>query len=100
MRQDLEKAMSMAMSTGKVKLGFKAVLESVMNGKIKAVVISNNLPQNSKIRLLQNCHLSNVPIIEIDGTGRELGAICGRPHKVSTLAVLDPGKSKILEYIN
>ncbi len=90
----------MVMSTGKVKLGFKAVFESVLNGKLKTVVISNNLPQNSKIRLLRTCQLSNVPIIEIDKTGKELGAICGRPHKVSTLAVMDPGKSKILEYFN
>jgi large subunit ribosomal protein L30e len=100
LNQDLEKAISMAMSTGKVKLGFKAVLDSVLNGKIKTVVTSNNLPQNSKSRLLRTCELSNIPIIAIDRTGKELGAICGRPHKVSTLAVVNPGKSKILEYFD
>jgi large subunit ribosomal protein L30e len=81
-------------------LGFKAVLDSVLNGKIKTVVTSSNLPQNSKTRLLRTCKLSNIPIIEIDRTGKELGAICGRPHKVSTLAVVDKGKSKILEFFD
>ncbi|MFW9778489.1 MAG: 50S ribosomal protein L30e [Candidatus Heimdallarchaeota archaeon] len=100
MKQDLEKAIGMVISTGKVKLGFKAVLDSVLNGKIKTVVTSNNLPQNSKIRLLRSCQLSNIPIIDVDRTGKELGAICGRPHKISVLAVIDPGKSKIMEYFD
>ncbi|MFX0050991.1 MAG: 50S ribosomal protein L30e [Candidatus Hodarchaeota archaeon] len=99
MKQDIEKAISMAMSTGKVKLGYDAVLKSILSGKIKAAVISNNLSINSKDILLQNCKLSEVPIIEYEKSGTELGAICGRPHKVSTIGIIDPGNSKILEYL-
>ena len=80
-KADLEKAISMAMNTGKVKLGYDAVLKSVLSGKIKAAVISSNLPLNSKTILIRNCELSGVPIIKYDKTGTELGAICGRPHK-------------------
>jgi len=98
MKVDLEKAINMAVSTGKVKLGYDAVIKSVLNGKIKAAVISNNVPKNTLSILRRNCELSGVPIIEYEKTGAELGAVCGRPHKVSSLAILDPCNSKILDY--
>ncbi|MHA2202116.1 MAG: 50S ribosomal protein L30e [Candidatus Hodarchaeales archaeon] len=99
MKQELEKAISMAISTGKVKIGYSATIKSVLSGKVKATLISNNIPLDSKKILLMNCELSQIPIIEYKKTGFDLGAACGRPHIVSTLAILDPGNSKILEYI-
>ena len=99
MKPELEKAISMAISTGKVKLGYNAVIKSVQSGKVKTTVISNNLPLDSKKILLRNCELSQIPIIQYEKTGFDLGAVCGRPHIVSTIAILDPGNSKILDYL-
>lgn len=99
MKQELEKAISMAISTGKVKLGLSATTKSVLSGKVKATIISNNLPISSKEVLLRNCELSQIPVIEYKKTGLDLGAACGRPHIVSTIAILDPGNSKILDYL-
>lgn len=99
MKQELEKAISMAISTGKVKIGYSATIKSVLSGKVKATLISNNIPLDSKKILLRNCELSQIPVIEYEKTGFDLGAACGRPHIVSTLAILDPGNSKILDYI-
>ena len=100
MKPDLEKAINMAVSTGKVKTGYKSVLNSVLNGKVKATIVSNNLPPSVEEQLKRNCELSEIPIINYDKSGKDLGAVCGRPHKVSMLAILDPGNSKILEYID
>lgn len=99
MKPDLEKAIGMAVNTGKVKLGYDAVIKNVLNGKLKTAVISKNIPFNAKEKLIRNCNLFQVPIIEYDKSGIDLGAVCGRPHKVSVLGVLDPGNSKILEYV-
>ncbi|UCG90637.1 MAG: 50S ribosomal protein L30e [Candidatus Heimdallarchaeota archaeon] len=99
MKQELEKAISMAISTGKVKLGYNAAIKSVLSGKVKVTIISNNLPLDSKEILLRNCELSQIPIIQYEKTGLDLGAACGRPHMVSTIAILDPGNSKILDYL-
>ncbi|MFW9903369.1 MAG: 50S ribosomal protein L30e [Candidatus Thorarchaeota archaeon] len=99
MKQELEKAISMAISTGKVKIGYSETIKCVLSGKVKATLISNNIPLNSKKKLLRNCQLSQIPVIEYEKTGFDLGAACGRPHIVSTLAILDPGNSKILDYI-
>lgn len=99
MKPDLDKAINMAMSTGKVRMGYQDVMTSVLNGKVKITIISNNLPITAKEELKRNCALSNIPIIPFDKSGKELGAVCGRPHKVSALAIIDPGNSKILDYI-
>ncbi len=99
MKADLEKAISMAVNTGKVKLGFNAVIKNIQNGKAKTAIISDNVPLNSKSMLLRSCHLSQIPIIQYKKSGFDLGAACGRPHIISTLVILDPGNSKILDYI-
>ncbi|MHA1978094.1 MAG: 50S ribosomal protein L30e [Candidatus Hodarchaeales archaeon] len=99
MKPDIEKAINMAMSTGKVRMGYSDVKKSVLGGKVKATIVSNNLPLNIAEELIRSCKLSNIPIISYEKSGKELGAVCGRPHKVSTIAILDPGNSKILEYI-
>ncbi len=99
MKPDLEKAISMAVNTGKVKLGYEAVIKSIMNGKVKTTVISNNIPRNSKRLIIRNCNFSQIPIIEYEKSGIDLGAVCGRPHKVSVIGILDPGNSKILDYL-
>ena len=100
MKADIEKAISMVMSTGKVKMGYKEVSKHVMNGKLKATILSNNLPRNYEEELTRNCELSNIPIIRFDKSGKELGAVCGRPHKVSMIGIINAGNSKILDYID
>ena len=99
MKADIEKAINMAMSTGKVKMGYKEVSKHVLNGKLKATILSNNLPRNYEEELKRTCALSEIPIIQYDKSGKELGAACGRPHKVSMIGIINPGNSKILDYI-
>ena len=99
MKADIEKAINMAMSTGKVKMGYKEVSKNVLNGKLKATILSNNLPRIFEEELTRNCELSEIPIIHYDKSGKELGAACGRPHKVSMIGIINPGNSKILDYI-
>jgi large subunit ribosomal protein L30e len=100
MKADIEKAINMAMSTGKVKMGYKEVSKNVLNGKLKATILSNNLPRNYEEELTRSCELSEIPIIRFDKSGKELGAACGRPHRVSMIGIMNPGNSKILDYID
>ncbi|WP_455143681.1 50S ribosomal protein L30e [Candidatus Hodarchaeum mangrovi] len=99
MKPDLEKAISMAVSTGKVKLGFESVLRQVSTGKAKAAILSNNVPLEVRTQLIKGCKMAKIPIIEYEKSGTDLGAICGRPHKVSSIIILDAGNSKIMDYI-
>ncbi|NHJ02266.1 MAG: 50S ribosomal protein L30e [Candidatus Heimdallarchaeota archaeon] len=99
MKPDLEKAINMAVSTGKVKLGYESTIKSLLTGKVKATIISSNIPLTARNTIERHCQLSNVPIIEYEKSGIDLGAICGRPHKITSVVILNPGNSKILDYI-
>ena len=82
--------------TGLVILSGVVSAESGDLEKLKESALQGNIEDQLK----RNCELSKIPIINFDKSGKDLGAVCGRPHKVSMLAILDPGNSKILEYID
>jgi len=94
---DLNKALAMAVKTGKVLFGVNSATKSAMTGKIRLIVAASNCPE----KLLENiefyCKLSKVPFVIYPGTSLELGRICGKPFLVSALAVREPGDSDILE---
>ena len=99
MKPDLEKAINMAVSTGKVKLGYQSTINSLLTGKVKATIVSSNIPKTARETIERHCQLSSIPIIEYEKSGVDLGAICGRPHKITSIAILNPGNSKIMDYI-
>ena len=43
--------------------------------------------------------MSNVPLLEVDISSKELGYIAGKPFSASVISVIEPGSSNILELI-
>jgi len=93
---DLDKALAIAVKTGKVSLGTNSTLKSVSTGKVRLVVVASNCPKKVREDLEYYSKLSKIPIIPYSGTGLELGRVCGKPFLVSALAIRDPGDSDIL----
>ena len=96
---DIEKLISMAVSTGKTKLAGKTALKESKGSKAKAFVIAENCPDEFKVGITYNAKFSSVPIISYNKSSVELGAAIGRQHKVACLTIFDPGNSKILDTI-
>lgn len=94
---DIDKLISMAVSTGKTKLGGKAALKESKGSKAKAFVIAENCPDEFKLGIQYNVKFNNVPVIPYTKSSVELGAAIGRPHKVACITIFDPGNSKILD---
>ncbi|WP_456475361.1 50S ribosomal protein L30e [Candidatus Pyrohabitans sp.] len=94
---DVERAIRVAVDTGKVYLGRKKTLDAVRNKEIKLVVVANNCPQDVKSDLLRYAELAGIPVYEYPGTSLELGAVCGKPYVVSMLGVVEAGDSDIFE---
>ncbi len=80
-------------------MGSKQSLKAVLNGKAKLVIIAENAPPHYKKRLEYYAKLSGVPIIEFKGTSIDLGLAAGKPFRVSMIAVIDEGSSRILELV-
>lgn len=94
---DVDKAITLAVKTGKVVLGTKRTLKLLKQGKPKIVIISKNCPKETLEEILYYGKLSEISVYTYSGTSWDLGAVCGRPHIVACMAVENPGDSKILK---
>jgi large subunit ribosomal protein L30e len=94
---ELVKAIQTLGKTGQYKIGFNQSRKLVMLGKAKAVVTAANAPPHVKRDLKYYAKLSNIPVIEFPGTNFELGALIGKPFGVSSMVIIDPGQSNILD---
>ncbi len=96
---DIEKELVNALKTGTVILGSRKTLKYVKTGKAKAVIVASNAPPELRNDILYYARLGGIPVYIYPGTSVELGAVCGKPFTVASLAILDPGSSRILELI-
>jgi len=96
---NLEKSIGIAIKTGKVTLGANSSIESLKKGRSKLIVLAVNCPVNIRQEVEYYAKLANVPLVIFPGTSWDLGAVCGRPHMVAVLSILDPGDSDILKAV-
>ncbi len=87
----------LAVDSGKTAVGMREVTRAIMSSSAKLVVVSSRLDQSSLEDIKHLAGISEIPIIVYDADSMALGTVCGKPYSVSTIAVLDPGHSKILE---
>jgi large subunit ribosomal protein L30e len=92
METDMSKVLRSTISTGKVLIGARQTIDAVKNGKAQVVVVASNSMEQTLNEL------KGVPVIKYPGTGVDLGAACGKPYAITTLAVLEPGESEILSF--
>lgn len=96
-RDEVEKQIRVIQKTGKLKYGIKNVIKSLQRGEVKVVILATKIPEDMKLIIRYLCALTKTPVVEFPGTSAELGVACGRPHLVSSVAVLDVGASSILD---
>ncbi len=88
---DVARALKAAATTGEVRYGLAQTLKAIRNGEAKLVVVSANCPAKDEI-----ASAGAKRTLEFSGSNVELGAACGKPFAISTLAVIRPGDSNIL----
>jgi len=97
MAVDVSKEIRRAVDTGKVLFGWRETEKTVLGGSAKLVIVSSDLPAEDKEVLLAKALVAGIPVYAFTGSAVELGSLCGKPHTVRAMAVLDEGKSKVLE---
>lgn len=89
--EDINRALKLAMETGKVFIGFEQAEKSVKKGNAKLVVVATNCPKDFLKRIEGKTN-----IYRFNGTNAELGTVCGKPFPISTLTIIEQGESEIL----
>jgi len=94
---DVDKALRIAIKSGKIIIGSKRTLEDMKKGRTKLIIVASNTPSEISQDVEYYAKLSKVPIYIYQGSSWDLGSVCGKPFMVSTLAITDPGDSDILK---
>jgi len=93
---DLNNDLRLAVDTGKVVLGTEETMQAISGNKAKLVIISSKGKATTNADLLHICGVAGIKTIKFEGSSAELGAVCGKPYSVNSLAVIEVGNSTIL----
>jgi large subunit ribosomal protein L30e len=94
---DINKAIVTTVKTGKVLFGTHDAINNAKTRKARLIIVASNCPQKIRGDIEYYCKLSNIPVTIYEGTRIDLGAVCGKPFKVSALTIREPGDSDILK---
>ncbi|MGA1820110.1 MAG: 50S ribosomal protein L30e [Thermoplasmatota archaeon] len=89
---DIKRALRNVQETGKVTVGIRETMKQLKSKKVKLVIVAKNCPEED----LKDLKNFKVPIYTFDGTNADLGASSGKPFSISTLGIIEAGKSDIL----
>lgn len=90
---DISRSLRVAVSTGEVLFGYTQAKRAVDKKSARLVVVAKNCPEE----FVEKMRKAGAKVHAFEGTNFDLGAVCGKPFAVSTLAVVKPGESDILQ---
>ncbi|MEM4662479.1 MAG: 50S ribosomal protein L30e [Candidatus Diapherotrites archaeon] len=96
---EIENEIRRAIESGKVVLGYRECEKNVLKGIGRLLIVSKRFEKKKVEKLEHIAEVAKIPFLSFDRSPMELGAICGKPYAVSTILVLDAGKSKIMEAV-
>lgn len=94
---DIQRALKIAVSTGKVYIGAERTKRAVKEKKAKLVVVASNCPKEY-VDFVKSAH-KKIQIYNFEGNNTTLGTACGKPFPISMLAVIDSGESDIMSLL-
>ncbi|MDD3245195.1 MAG: 50S ribosomal protein L30e [Candidatus ainarchaeum sp.] len=86
--------------TGKLIYGTNEIKKECLVGDPKLLILSSTIDNNTKEIFLHYAKLLNINAIEYPENSLELGSVCAKPFSISVVAVIDLGKSSIMDVIN
>eukprot|EP00826_Nyctotherus_ovalis_P034264 TRINITY_DN282_c0_g1_i1.p2 TRINITY_DN282_c0_g1~~TRINITY_DN282_c0_g1_i1.p2 ORF type:complete len:107 (+),score=24.32 TRINITY_DN282_c0_g1_i1:108-428(+) len=98
--ENINAKLGIVMRSGKALLGLTQTLKAIRKGMVKMVIVSSNCPNLRKSMLEYYCMLSKTQIYHYTGTNIDLGAACGRYHRVSCVSIIEAGDSDILTAVS
>jgi len=80
---NIEEMIKRAIKENRVVVGYRRSLKYIRNNVPEVVILAKNAPENIKKVILN----SNVKVVIFDGSSKDLGTICGRPHPITTIVI-------------
>lgn len=87
----------LALDSGKSAIGMREVMRSLNSDEAKLIIIASTAENSIVDDIVHIAKIINTRVIVYESDSMELGTVCGKPYSVSSLSIIDPGNSKILE---
>jgi ribosomal protein L30E len=79
------KDLKLALKEKKVFIGTERTIKMLKAGKVEAVFISDNCPDELRNEIKHYGSLMGAKLVELDKSNEELGAVCKKPFSVNIL---------------
>jgi large subunit ribosomal protein L30e len=89
---DIKRALRNVQDSGMVTIGMKETMKQLKKKKVKLIIVSKNCPQEDLMEMKN----FKIPVFTFTGNNAELGAASGKPFSISTIGIIEAGKSDIL----
>jgi len=96
---NIDKAIALAVKTGKVSFGANSALQNAKTGKSKLILLASNCPKAIKDDIEYYSKLSKIPVVTYRGTSMDLAEIAGKLFIISALSIRESGDSDILNLV-
>lgn len=68
-------------------IGNEAVLRNLRIGGLKEVFLAANCPELMKQKIKLHADFAKVPVLELEQTSEEMGALCKKPFAIAVAAI-------------
>jgi large subunit ribosomal protein L30e len=96
---NIDKAIALAVKTGKVSFGANSALQNAKTGKSKLILLASNCPKAIKDDIEYYGKISKVPVLTYKGTSMDLAEVAGKLFIISALSIRESGDSDILKLV-
>ncbi len=88
-----------AIDTGNIIIGANQAKKECLIGEPKLLIVSSTVDPQNRDLFRHYAKLLGINLIEYPEGSNELGSVCGKPFGISIIAIINEGKSSILEVI-
>jgi large subunit ribosomal protein L30e len=93
---DMSNDIRLAVDSGEAIFGINKASQAIISRKAKIVIVASKNKGDRVGDVMHLAKLADIKVQVFEGTPMDLGVVCGKPYSVSTLSIVDPGNSNIL----
>jgi large subunit ribosomal protein L30e len=95
---DIQKAVNVAIKTGKTIIGTDRVVKHLATNPLKMVILAENAPASTTEKIdLYASAVENLAVYRCNLNSYDLGNACGKPFMVACIGIIDEGSSDIMK---
>lgn len=83
--------------TGEIVIGSNEAADATQSGESKLTILSATCPRDVENKVREIAKEEGIPVYYYPKGSKDLGLDLGKPFLVSTVAIIDPGDSRVLE---